>query len=306
MTSSKSAPDIWRTTIIVPTQAVPAFESALEEHCETVTWFMVDQTDTWEWDPGNWIVEGYGRIAPDRGGLSMALELAAAACGVAVPEAVIEKVPDADWVGETLRNFPPIRAGRYFVHGSHYDEKRPDGAIALVIDAGTAFGSGEHATTYSCLKALDTLAKKRRFRRILDIGCGSGILAMAAAKTWPADIVMAADIDPEAARVARFNARRNGLAARMRAETADGYRHRAIAQGRPYDLILSNILARPLCTLAPALASHLAPGGMCVLSGLLGRSEAMVLSAHRAQGLSLVERVVHGEWHTLVLTRRNR
>jgi ribosomal protein L11 methyltransferase len=294
--------EVWRIAVTVPAEAVDAVTSLLEDHSETVTWFMVDQSGGSEGE-GDWTIEGYGRVPPDRSQLAAGLEVAATALRFPVPEAVISRVPDTDWVSETMRNFPPIDAGRFFVHGSHFEGAVPAGRIGLMIDAGTAFGSGEHATTWSCLMALSLISRRAAPRRVLDIGCGTGILAMAAAKLWPVPVV-AADIDPQAARVAHFNARENRLAARIRTATADGYRHALIARGAPYDVILSNILARPLARLAPELGRHLAPGGIAILSGLLARHERLVLSAHLRAGLALVGRIRKGEWDTLILRKR--
>ena len=295
---AKSAPDLWRITITVAEAAVAAFEAALEPLSDAVSWFMND-VDT-DREGETWTLVATARHSPDRARLAAALELTAAAMGVAAPEAAIERIVDTDWVGANMRDFPPIAAGRFFVHGSHWRGAPPAGRLALMVDAGTAFGSGEHATTWGCLMAIDRLARRRRFRRPLDLGCGSGILAMAMAKVWHVP-VLAADIDPESVRVAKFNAGRNRLRGLVRALPSDGYRHPAIGRRAPFDLIVANILARPLVSLAPRLAAHLVPGGMVVLSGLLARQERMVLAAHRLQGLSLVRRVAVNGWHTLVL-----
>jgi ribosomal protein L11 methyltransferase len=175
----------------------------------------------------------------------------------------------------------------------------PASAIGIEIDAATAFGTGEHPSTRGCLLALEALAHRRRFRRPLDIGAGSGILAIAAAKRLHRRVV-AGDIDPEAVRVARHHARRNGLAGRIRVVRAAGYRSRVLRRSR-YDLILANILARPLALMARDLKRAIRPGGAAVLAGLLRRQEALVLAAHRAQGLSLERRLVIEGWSTLVL-----
>lgn len=262
-----------------PLEAVSVFESAPE---------------------GAWQIEGLSRARPDRALLETRLALAWASGRAALPTLVIERVARRDWLAENQAAFPPLCLGRYFIHGG--PEPRPAGTIALAIAAATAFGTGEHATTRGCLIALAHLARRGRRRRVLDMGTGTGILAIAAAKTWRRR-VWARDNDAEAVRVARVNARRNGVAARVAAGRFAGYRDRALGRAGPFDLVFANILARPLILMARDLHAALAPGGIAVLSGLLQRQERAVLAAHRRLGLRLVERVAVAGWHTLVVAR---
>jgi ribosomal protein L11 methyltransferase len=227
------------------------------------------------------------------------LALAAAGAGGKLDNIVEQKLPERDWLSENRRAFPPLRIGRFFVHGSHWRGRPPPGMVQIEIDAATAFGTGEHPSTRGCLLALDDLARRRRFRRPLDIGTGSGVLAIAAAKRLHRP-VLASDIDCEAARVARHHVRRNCLAGRVRVICAPGYRSRTLRRSR-YDLILANILARPLASMARDLKRALMPGGVAVLAGLLQRQQPLVLWAHRAQGLALMHRVVIEGWSTLIL-----
>jgi ribosomal protein L11 methyltransferase len=231
------------------------------------------------------------------------LALAAAAAGGRLVHIVEERLPERDWLAENRRAFPPLRIGRFLVHGSHWPAPGMGlvaaGAIAIEIDAATAFGTGEHPSTRGCLLALDSLARRRRFKRPLDIGTGSGILAIGAAKRLRRS-VLASDVDCGAVRVASHHVRRNGLAGRVRVVCAPGYCSRAL-QGSKYDLIFANILARPLAHMARDLARAIAPGGVAVLAGLLKRQEALVLAAHRAQGLRLDRRLVIDGWSTLIL-----
>ena len=292
-------PDIWHLRLIVAPEAVDAFEEVFERFAESVTMFMEDKSGISDGDC-LWHLEGYARTPPDRAQITAALAAIAAATGHALPDLEIERLPNVDWVLENLRDFPPIDAGRFFVRGSHWDGQVPVGRIELLVDAGTAFGSGEHATTRGCLTMLDKLAKRRRFLRPLDLGAGSGILGIAMAKIWAVD-VLATDIDPSAVKVAANNARINGVGARFTSAVSDGYRNPALKKGKPFDIIVANILAKPLMRMAKDLAAHLAPDGVAVLSGLLDWQERMVMGAHEPQGLRLRERVVIDGWATLLI-----
>ena len=250
-----------------------------------------------------WRVEAYPPSSVLSPALAAELALAAAAAGGTLVEIGEGQLPDRDWLAENQLAFPPLRVGRFFIYGSHHRGRVPAGAIGIMLDAATAFGTGEHPSTRGCLMALDRLARRHRFRRPLDVGTGTGILAVAAAKLRHRR-VLASDIDRGAVRVARHNVARNGVAGLVRVSGADGYRDRAIRK-LPYDLILSNILARPLALLARDLARTLMPGGRAVLSGLLRRQEPIVLAPHRGCGIVLERRLVIDGWSTLVLRARS-
>jgi ribosomal protein L11 methyltransferase len=251
-----------------------------------------------------WRVEAYPRQKLLEPALEIGLALAAAAAGGRLIWIVEKKLPERDWLAENRRAFPPLRIGRFFVHGSYWRGPAPTGAIAIEIEAATAFGTGEHPSTRGCLLALDALARRRRWRRPLDIGTGSGILAIAAAKSLRRPVI-AGDIDPVAVRVARHHVRRNGVADRVRVLRAPGYRSRVLRRSI-YDLVLANILARPLALMARDLKCALAPGGVAVLAGLLRRQERQVLAPHRGLGLTLDYRLVIDGWSTLVLRSNQR
>jgi ribosomal protein L11 methyltransferase len=288
------AEGLWRVTLAaLDATAAAAAIDALGDF-EAVSAFK-------ERDGGPWCVEGFARAKPDRGSLLARLALAWLDLAGPPPEPLWEKLPRQDWIGINQASFPPLSVGRFFIHGSHYRGRVPTRCIALEIDAATAFGTGEHATTRGCLTMLDAMAS-RGPRRILDMGTGTGILAMAAAKRWRRRIV-ARDIDPEAVRVTAHNIRRNGVASLIAVGRSNGYRERRVMRRRRYDLVLANILARPLERMAADLRRALAPGGIVVLSGLLRYQEPGVLAAHRLAGLSLRQRIVIDGWSTLVLGR---
>jgi ribosomal protein L11 methyltransferase len=293
-----ASPFLWRVSFAARIDTAERFAAAIEPFCFATGWFE----DTQPANRAAWRVEGFSASAPDRRALTAATAAAAVALGVEVPSLTIEPVPASDWITENQDAFPPLRLGRYFIHGSHIRHSGPAGCIPLRIDAGGAFGSGEHASTAGCLLALDRLARHRRFQNALDLGCGSGILALAIAKTWRAKVV-ATDTDPDAAVVSRANTRANGLASLVRTIVGNGYNAPAVWAARPFDLIVANIFARPLVRLAGALAHHLASGGIAILSGFIDNDSAWVAAAHRAFGLGLVQRFSLGGWTTLVLRR---
>jgi ribosomal protein L11 methyltransferase len=292
---------VWRLRLTAPdADLAERAAAALEELCQGISAFEIAGGATW-------LVEGFAVEQPRPEELETLLLLAWAGHGEP-PAPDVERLPPRDWVRENRESFPPRRIGRYFIHGTHHRGGAPAGKIGLLIDAATAFGTGEHATTSGCLIALDRLARRGRRRNVLDMGTGTGILAIAACKTWrlTASAALAVDIDGGAVRVARENACRNGVAGGVRVRWSAGYRGRTVRERRPYDLVFANILARPLALMARDLAIALAADGVAVLSGLLARQERFVLAAHRPHRLQLCHRIVIDGWHTLVVRRRLR
>ena len=279
----------------VPEAALEAFEAALGSVCMTVGFFRDHAS-------GRWQVDGVKPVGKGDAALAAALALATALTGVeATP--LRAAIPADGWLARTRAAFPQQLIGRRFaVRGTHLSGPKPAGRITLTLDAGLAFGSGEHGSTRGCLRALERVAY-RRPRRILDLGTGSGILAMAVARLLHRR-VLATDIEPWSVRVARRNAVLNRIGPMLRCWRADGWRHRAVRAGGPYDLVLANILARPLCLMARPLATHLAPGGTAILAGLLASQARQVLAAHRRQGMRLEAMIAEGSWTTLVLRWR--
>jgi ribosomal protein L11 methyltransferase len=216
---------------------------------------------------------------------------------------VIAAVPERAWVRQSRDGLSPVSAGRFFLHGSHDRERRRAGGITLEIDAGTAFGTGHHGTTAGCLLALDSLLKRRQPRRILDVGCGTGVLAIAAARSTGKSVT-ATDIDPEAVRVTRANAAHNGAKGLVTSFVAAGLAHPRIAAQGPYDLIFANILARPLVQLSTGISRALAPGGELILSGITLDQMRWITAVYRSRGLALCSRIHRGEWATLIFPQR--
>ncbi len=218
----------------------------------------------------------------------------------------LEAVPDANWVALSQASLPPVAAGRLVVHGSHDRARFAMQRRAVEIEAGEAFGTGYNATTALCLQALDGLAKRRVFARVLDLGCGSGVLAIAAARLLPAARVVAVDNDRRAVAIARENARLNRVAARVRVLEAAGFAHRALRWARRFDLVLANILPGPLVALAPDMRRALRAAGVIVLSGVLDHQAREVAAVYRSAGFSMVRRLQAQGWTALVLARRFR
>jgi ribosomal protein L11 methyltransferase len=303
------SPTAWSARLTVPAAAALSFEAVFAGLTDVVSLYEVEETA--DGVSLTWCVEGLFAAAPPRAEIAARAALAAGAAGIPEPPLAFERVPAKDWLTASVAAFPPLAAGRFYIHGDHVPGPYPAGKLHLRVNAATAFGSGEHASTYGCLLALDRLARRAAVRRglaragtpaALDMGCGSGILALAMAKAWRRP-VLAADIDPEAVRVAHANARANGVAALVRPVLSDGIGDAALRRGAPYAVIAANILARPLRAMSRGLAGLLAPGGALILAGLLQRQEAMVLTAYRAQGLWLHARILRRPWAILVLRR---
>jgi ribosomal protein L11 methyltransferase len=247
---------------------------------------------------GLWEVGAYFLEAPDQ----VMLEVLATAFG-AKPFALSE-LPEVDWVAHVRRELSPVDAGRFFVFGSHDADKVPEGRVPLQIEATVAFGTGHHGTTLGCLQAFDRLLTEGwRPAKVADIGCGTAVLAMAAAATLPEALVIASDIDRVAVDVAEANVAINGLEGRVICLEAAGLDHAKIRALGPYDLVFANILKGPLIELAPSIATHLATGGRAILSGLLSVQADSVTEAYVASGLVLNNRADIGEWSTLVLQK---
>lgn len=251
-------------------------------------------------DSGLWEVGAYFLEPPNE----VMLEVLALAFG-AKPFAVSE-IPEVDWVAKVRRELSPVEAGRFFVYGSHDADKVPQeaGRVPLQIEATVAFGTGHHGTTLGCLRAFDRLFDEGfRPAKVADIGCGTAVLAMAAASVLPDALVIASDIDEVAVDVARANVEINNLKGRVECMEAAGFAHPRLAEAAPYDLIFANILKGPLIELSPDMAKNCAKGGLVILSGLLVVQAEAVTAAYVAAGFEPVSREDLGEWSALVLRR---
>ena len=246
---------------------------------------------------GFWEVGGYFLEVPN----DINLALLAAAYGA--KPFVISEVPDQDWVAKVRRELPPVEAGRFFVYGSHDAEHLPADRIGLLIEAAMAFGTGHHGTTLGCLRAFDRLLDQNYiFNNVLDLGCGTAVLAMAAARASSINVI-ASDIDSIAVEVANANIVANDLINRVTCIESIGFNALDFLNAAPFDLIFANILKGPLIDLAPEIARNLKTGGIVVLSGILIEQSAEILGIYEAQGITLLEREDIGEWVALTLLR---
>lgn len=310
MSSRPDIVDLWRVWLTAPASAVDALQEVLGDFGTAVA-TGAPALDGSRIDPGDdrppefWRVESLSESEPDISAVTLAVAEAAGRLGLDMPDIHLEQVPAVDWLAQNRALFTPVRAGRFFVQATFDETPAPPGSIALRLDAGPAFGSGQHPTTHGCLTAIDSLLRQRRFTRPLDLGCGSGILALAIAAVQHAP-VLAIDNDEWSVRTTRDNACLNHVARWIDARWGDGLKQ--VSPAAKFDLVVANILARPLTRMAPAIAARLAPDGVVVLSGLLDYQEPRVRAAYRAQGLSLVRRLTGrsgdgGLWSTLILAR---
>ena len=247
---------------------------------------------------GLWEVAAYFVEEPDAGALAVYSALHKA------KPFNISEIPDQDWVSKVQRELAPVEAGRFFVYGSHDADKVPEGKIPLLIDAAMAFGTGHHGTTLGCLRAFDALFTSGfTTGRVADIGCGTAVLAMAAAKVLP-DLILASDIDPVAVDVAAANVTANGLEGRVNCVVAAGFDAPDLAVSAPYDLIFANILKGPLIGIAPAMSKNTATGGQVILSGILNEQADEVIAVYIDNGFNLSERDVIVDWTTLTMSKK--
>lgn len=252
-------------------------------------------------DNDPWFVMLITATEPQEDHVKASLVLACEVMGQPVVGAGVTLLPSRDWLAENRKSFPPLDIGRFWIYGTYVTDPVPEGKIGLKIDAGQAFGSGTHATTYGCVMLLEEHCAQKSGLKIADIGCGSGILTMAAAKIRPDANIIAVDNDPLAVETTRRNADDNGVGSIIRFDLSDGYKADLVQENAPYDVILANILPNPLIEMAPDAAACLANDGIIILSGLLEDQQDKVITAHEALGLKLIDRLVHNGWAALVM-----
>jgi ribosomal protein L11 methyltransferase len=268
-----------------------AAADAIDNHpgLEGATYSILEEDE----DKGIWRIDAFPTNDEEDAGL---LEVLAG-----YPLKVVrEQLADADWLAMALSGLPPVRAGRFFVYGMHDRGRLPASTVNLRIEAGAAFGTGHHGTTVGCLLAYDRLIKARKFNKVLDVGAGTGLLAIAAARTG-SRIAVGTDIDRPSVRISKENAKVNRANARF--VHASGLSNRLVTDNAPYDLVFANILARPLVSLAQDIKNALVPGGTVILSGLLRTQERMVKAAYVSRGFKVVNRIHRDAWAALVLQR---
>ena len=293
MNSPKNGPT-WRAAITVSSEQVAIYDDALSDSADGASIFEVP-------DKNQWLIEVYFELEPDRKAIETRLSIAAAANGLGSPRLELDKMPDIDWVQKSLEGLVPVEAGRFYVYGSHNTETAPVGSIRILIEAGPAFGTGQHETTKGCLHAIDEVCRSP-IKKPLDVGTGTGVLAIAMAKALQLP-VLASDIDPVSVEEAAENARKNKVGNFVTCIQADGLDDPQIQNGAPFDLVIANILANPLVELAADIASVVQGNGRLILSGLLDKQRQDVLGAYTALNFELVDQHQLGEWPTLVLKK---
>jgi len=286
---------LYEISFEVPYQYASAYAECIEPYLDSVSWGAREGVSIVR-------VFGFTNQLPDKGSIKYIITHISEVVGVRPPIISIKRKPVRDWVQDNLKKFFPITVGRYFVCGVLSNARIPYGKIGLNIPASAAFGTGDHGSTKGCLIAFNRIIQttsRQRIRWALDMGCGSGILAIAIAKSLHVPVI-AVDNDPNSIQVAKKNIKTNGVLPYVRIVCGEGYKHPEITI-RTYDLIVSNILAKPLMRFAKDLKRHLAPGGFAVLSGLLSGDANRIISVYAYQGLSVFSRIEVDEWQTLVL-----
>lgn len=287
--------NFWKIELSVPKTAAHLFASALEPFSLAISSFEVKGSEKWQ-------LVSYSSGMPDIVKLKAMVAVSAAVADIGEPSVICEPLPEIDWLASNKASFKPSCIGSFYICPTHYEGPVPSNKKLVWLDAATAFGSGEHESTAGCLVVMSELARSLRPRRVLDLGCGSGILSMAAAKLWYTRI-LAVDIDSEALRVTKTNLRKNRVNAYVTVKEGDGLFGHHNCDAGPFDLIIANILAGPLIRMAANLTKQMCRPGLAVLSGMLSHQRSAILNCYRKHGLLLVKAYQTGNWVTLLLKK---
>ena len=287
---------LWEIILELPhSKYIEIFEAAFEEISIATATFEIETTHHWRFT-------AYVPKEVSRGELEKKLQSAEANAGVASLVKIIRPVVDNDWVAEYQKDMRPIKVGSYYISGSHVSDPTPLGCVSVKIDAGLAFGTGSHETTQSCLEAMEEICGEEPPVNALDLGTGSGILAIALAKRYKV-FVFASDQDPVAIRVARENAALNDVSKYIKFFKSDGFQNPKLLRNAPFDLIIANIVSKPLIGLAEDIANATGTNGKVVLSGILTSQVEVVIDTFRDRGLLLIKKIIKADWETIVLKR---
>lgn len=292
---------LWALSVKVPENLIPDVMAQLPEDEVSQSCFKANGTA----QDDHWIIETHYKAAPELGLFSTALSVLAASQGAPPYDIQLQKIPAKGWLKANLESFPPIYAGRFVIHGKKDRAGLPSHLYGIEMETSAAFGTGEHPTTHGCLMMLQTLPALKRHQHAFDLGAGSGILALALAQQGQ-PLTLASDMDAESVAVAIGNVHHNRTRGVVRVVKAEGFKNRMITKKKPYDLVVSNIFARPLAKLAPALRKHLKLGGRVILAGFLHKDVPMVLRAYAQQRIHFIRRAMHGNWSILLLSRPDR
>ncbi len=284
---------LWLTEIELPKENIDYFMDGLEESADSMSCFENEN------DESLWKLQIYNQSKPDTELLSIHLKSLAQEVNIVKPSFVISEVEQTDWVSESQKNFESVDAGKFFVYPSWRKDEIPDDKIAIEIDPKQAFGTGGHETTKGCLIALQDL--QGNYSKILDMGCGSGILAIGAAKLWKDATVIAVDNDPICVKTAIENADINDVSDIMSVAYSDGYDSNLVHENGAYEIIIANILAIPLIEFAPKAKQYIASGGYIILAGLNNEQADDVIEAHEKAGFQFISKKEYGNWTILVM-----
>lgn len=286
--------NFWIARSNPPHEFMEAFAEVFEETAQTVSWYEEAATQQWQMD-------ALYSARPSLEALQEKMDLRARLLQQPSPRVTLHILPEQDWLAENFRAFPPLTIGRFYLYGSHDTGEIPAGKIGLHLDAATAFGSGRHETTQGCLRALQELAETYPWQKPLDLGCGSGILALAMAFLRPEAVVIAADCDPEAVRVTRQNCLLNHQEAHIHVLESEGFSSSFLQDNGPYDLIVANILPPPLHAMASQMAQH--SSGLLILSGILNTQATALIKLYEGKGFSLLQEKLLNTWSTLIFSK---